>query len=113
MSKFILAKFKSDWADEFDVHGFKVMTEEQYKVWLKELNAVRWPQEMYFGTNEAFEFNSLDEYQECIEIQLIDENEYIALKKLFDTKYNNEVDFTWGNFIDPSEYYEFDEDDDF
>ena len=31
---YVLVKFESDWADEYDVYGFKVFTEEQYKHWL-------------------------------------------------------------------------------
>jgi hypothetical protein len=101
MKRQYLVKFQADYADEFDVYGFTVMTENQYIQFRNDLEKVEWPSENYFGTNEAIVFQSLKDYENAIEVIEIDEKEYQVLEKLFGGGY---MGVSFGSFIDPGEY---------
>lgn len=106
---YILAKFDDNYADEFDVHGFMVMDQEYYNQFVKDLPKIKFPNEIWFGTNEGITFQSLDEYKKAFTFQEIDENEYLVLKKLFGNTYSDTIRFS--HFLQ-IEYYD-DEDDDY
>jgi hypothetical protein len=59
MSEFKVVKFKTDYADEFDVEGVRIFTNKQWKEWQEGMKAdLEFPYEWYFGSNEVIEFNS-------------------------------------------------------
>jgi len=63
-----LIKFEKDYADEFDVVGYRVMTNTELKQYLLAAEKASYPKEMYFGTNEAVEFHSFDDFVNSLEI---------------------------------------------
>lgn len=103
--KMVLVKFDSNYADEFDVRGFVVMTATEWdrhkvlaeKVFVKKANVpLSEPDQkysrrneqarrvaVYFGTNEAIVYANFKEYLSSFEVVELDEYEYATLKKLF------------------------------
>jgi hypothetical protein len=79
---FHLAIFKKDWADEFDVYGFKVLTdlELQYIESLRNNDT-----EVYFGfgSNESWDDVPVSELVGDLNISEITEQEYNSLVKQF------------------------------
>lgn len=57
-----LIKLSSCWADEFDVCGFAVYSDDKYNKWLKLVDMVEFPVEWYFGTNEALEWETKEDF---------------------------------------------------
>jgi hypothetical protein len=79
-----LVIFEADWADEFDMHGFEVMNDEDLKAFNYGIDNADYPVESGFGTNESFIWESSDEVRQAFTITEIDENEVAVLEKLFD-----------------------------
>jgi hypothetical protein len=79
-------KFDSNYADEFDLSGFIVMTGIEWELH-KQAAQKRFTEEgaieKYFGTNEALIFEGFDEYLRCFKVKEISEEEYQLLLKLF------------------------------
>lgn len=73
-----LIQFSRDWADEFNVDGFKVVDTMAEAAEYKQHFAK--PRTYYFGTNEGWEDEILDE---SITITEITDDEAELLKKLF------------------------------
>jgi hypothetical protein len=86
-----------DWADEFNVYGFQLLTEkdnEAYKKFIEEnpeflTKEIEWS----FGTNEGFEDFQMKE----LEYSEITEEEFLALCKIFRLRYR--FDATKGQFL--------------
>lgn len=84
--KYVLVKFSDNWADEFDVNGFFV---SPLKDWEKTIQTMKsefeknGSKEYSFGTNESLEYESYDDYAQCITVVELTETEYLTLKKFF------------------------------
>jgi hypothetical protein len=81
----LLVELSMDWADEFTVNGFRVMTESQ---WEDHKRLVRKKKEdshieVYFGTNEALEWEGAEEYIDSFSITEITDEEADVLKRFF------------------------------
>ena len=62
MNKFLLVILDTCWADEFDVNGLWVTTQDEYNEFLEQLDKVNFHgQEIYFGTNEWVEYESKED----------------------------------------------------
>lgn len=75
---FHLAKFEKCWSDEFEVYGFKVLTdlELQYIESLRDNDTeITW----YFGTNEGWDSTPVSEFVDDLEISKISEELYESL----------------------------------
>lgn len=88
-----LAKFESDWADEFSVYGFAVFSNAKMTKWnaFVEENGTKnisWS----FGTNEGFEGISLEEFASSFEFIEIEKDQADAIQSLFGKD--------WGHFPD-------------
>ncbi len=96
----LLIKFKANYADEFDVYGFEVMTLKEwsgFKEAVKQVFESRDEVEIYFGTNEAIEFTSYDNVMSSFKVTEIDNYEARTFQKHF------QGDFGWipiGHFLD-------------
>jgi hypothetical protein len=85
----LLVKFKGDYGDEFDCQEFAVFdSQENYDRWINgytkyfsENNGST--AEVYFGTNEYLEFNSLDDLMSQLEIHEITDEEADIFTKYF------------------------------
>lgn len=81
-----LIKFSGNWADEFDLYGFSVMTDAG---WNEVLNILKNAdqsieiEEVYFGTNEAMDWNCAADFLQDLEVISISEKEAEILKRLF------------------------------
>lgn len=108
MKQMLLVKFSSNYADEFDVDGFKIMSEEDWEKHVraatnafdnqpeaskrnKLFGASKEPVELYFGTNEALEFNDLKEYLGAFVVTKLSSTEHKTLEKLFPSGENGMI----------------------
>lgn len=102
MEEKLLIKFNSDWADEFDVSGFMVIS---FKDWQNHITNVAKQFlstseiEVYFGTNESMTYESLLNYINKFTITPINSEEFLVLKKLFGVKldHNDNEYISFGN----------------
>ena len=81
----LLVKYDSNWADEMDIDGFKVLTNEQWKKYQKGFEK-HFKEECYsycVGTNEEIEYNDFDEFRNDFKVSEITDEEAAVLKKLF------------------------------
>jgi hypothetical protein len=74
---------EKNWADEFDTHGFMVVTDKQWDYYQKVVNALEYPQEVCFGSNECHEFNSPNDFFRSIKVVEITKEESDILIRLF------------------------------
>lgn len=82
--RYILVKFNDNWADEMDIDGFKVMTEERHKKALASLDGPEtFPFEAYFGTNESNLYEDKDQFLRNFEFIPVDESFALELKQHF------------------------------
>jgi hypothetical protein len=72
-----------NWADEFDVYGFHIFSDEDWKEYLSFLDDITYPRERYFGTNESVEFSSKEEYLQQLRITDISKDEEVVLRRFF------------------------------
>lgn len=101
MSKYILAKADVDWADEFSCVCFEVSTKDAWEAYAEEVKKAFAKTsrgvEIYFGTNEAMEIDSADEWFRNIKTQEITEDEANFLRKAFAPSYTKKgAPFSWG-----------------
>ncbi len=89
MSK-VLISFSKDWADEFDVYGFKVY---DWVEWYRLETALRvigdkyigW----YFGTNEGWDDDTINMHLDDFDITDLSDTDAMVLKNLFDNEFGN------------------------
>lgn len=92
-----VAKFCADYADEFNVYGIRLFTEESFDRFMDQVQQMSFDgREFYFGTNEFVEFSSSEEYLNAIDLEKVTEEEYELFKRVFGGS-------TFGHFIDPTE----------
>ncbi len=70
--EYAFVKLETTWADEFEIHGFLIAPKKEFDADLKLLKDY-FPKnrEVYFGTNEAIDFESYDDLMACLEIKTI------------------------------------------
>lgn len=107
MKKYYLAKYKINYADEFDVYGMKLYTQEEldlFKVYQQKILSLEKEEKLwfnlledgiYFGTNEELRFNNIDEVISSIKIQEITEDEYDILTRLGLSSFGNQSIFNF------------------
>ncbi len=80
-----LVKFSADWADEFQCEELCLMTQEYFDQWynsLKECFNGDADREFYFGTNEFFNYSSIEEvFNDIVVTAVSDEVEQDTLTK--------------------------------
>ena len=93
--EYVLVRFESDWGDEFDVYGFEIMTKKSYEKYISELRE-KWEDgitvECYFGTNEGFTWENIEDYTNCLTVTDINKEEYNIIKRLFSKHYGHNPD---------------------
>ena len=90
----ILIKFEADYADESDVYGFRIMSEEEWESLKNKIENLHYPLEFYFGTNEAMEFNSSQDIMESFTTTQLTSQDSECLFKHF-KNYTDKVKFGW------------------
>jgi hypothetical protein len=86
--KHFLVKEDSNYADEFDLQGFKLFeaeSEEDLKstILLRVLDGGEFPLDKYFGTNEVIEIEDEEALWNMLDITEISKTDYDILLKLF------------------------------
>jgi len=77
-----LIKLTKNWADEFDVYGSRIMTEEKWNKIVKLAENYfnqRSELEDYFGTNEAITFRSFEDWKSAFSVMDITVKESVIL----------------------------------
>lgn len=80
----VLVKYDSNWADEMDVSGFRIFTEEEYKNWKlgwKEHFEEEEEYTYYVGTNEEIPYDDLEELMRDFEVSEITEEEAATISR--------------------------------
>ena len=87
--KYFIVFFSADYADEFDIQGFRVEKAESKKSILDSLvhPKTKFPYERYFGTNEAIEYNDKKDFLSNFDIKEIKEEEYKVISKVICNEY--------------------------
>ena len=120
MSKYVKLETSYDYADEFDVPGYTVVTStrwEQMKIRLIEYFAKRptpknrWEHvvEIYFGTNEALSFSSAEEVINGVSITPVNEEQYKVLSQLGMTGFGLSVEEIVDRICEDDDYEDDDE----
>lgn len=80
--KIFILQWECDWADEFDVHGLELVTEEQWNWTNKLFDSVVYPCEKYFGTNEAIIFESKEDILRNVIVIEVTKEEIPTFRKI-------------------------------
>lgn len=91
----ILFKWEKDWADEFDMTGFRVISENIWNAFQTAAKKMEYPQEFYFGTNEEYTFDNINQLMNGIKTIEITDEEAEVIKKCFAPSYGNSINFGW------------------
>ena len=82
--KYVMIKFKDDWADEIDIHSLWVTTGNNLNEFIntvkENMNKII-GMEHYCGTNEALEYSDEDEFWRCFTFKAVSEQFYMDFKK--------------------------------
>lgn len=92
----VLIKWNKDWSDEFSLTGFTVLSEKLWKGFQRALELISYPQEMYFGTNEFYDFCDKEEIMRGITtVENLSNQDIKKLENIFSKSYNNRIEFGW------------------
>lgn len=89
MTQRYLVKYKSDWADEMDIYGLRLLTEEDKTDIERLIRNNNYPLTHYVGTNEEIEYHSFEELKPRYIWTPITEDEYKTLHKLIGSDYGH------------------------
>ena len=81
---YVLLKWDSNWADEMDVEGFKIVSKSQFEEWSERMKERR-GFNICIGTNEDIEYSNGRELLSEIKVKPISEDEANVIKKFFGT----------------------------
>lgn len=84
MTQYVLLTYDDNYADEFNIHGLRVITKEQYEKSLKELDLYFEKYESYywyFGTNEAMEYHCAESLLGAYDVVDLTEEQYLFYKQ--------------------------------
>ena len=98
--RYLLVKFSGNWADEMDIDGFWIATQEQWEKyqrqwheWFSNGDSFEW----YIGTNESIEFEDYDDFMSYFDAEEISMNDATILQRHFRIQFGFVPDF-------PSDY---------
>jgi len=92
----VLLKWEKDWADEFDMTGFRVLSDKIWGAFQIAVEKMEYPQDMYFGTNEEYVFENASAIMSGIKTLEINDEDIKVLKKLFKPGWNSAaISFGW------------------
>jgi len=82
---YVAVKFESDWSDEFDVYGMKVITKGEYGIYLSNIakqftdnGSFEWG----FGSNQSFTWETLQEFMTTLKIVELTEKQANTLREV-------------------------------
>ena len=81
MARYI-AIFTDNHGEEFDLHGFKIMTEKEIADFEDIASSITWPFE-YYANSESLYYSNGEDFLSRIEFKEISKDEYDILNKIF------------------------------
>ncbi len=105
MKKYIV-KSSFNWADEIDLTGFDLFTEDELKDTKKALKNLSLEVKGYIGTNEDIDIEASDVLEELDCAKEISDGEYAFLKSLFSDHYGKTLCNMFFNSCDYDDYLE-------
>ena len=99
--KYFLAQFSDNWADEMDIEGFVLLTEEEKDETVKGMRInfdecnTKWGYEIGFGTNQGKSYKTFDEVLKQVGIKEVTKEEYDTLIKFFPYGHGNPGPLVW------------------
>lgn len=106
--KYKIVKVNTNWADEMDVTGFVIYTEENYNKLVNEVKKfLLTAKEIYIGTNESIEISDLNDWRHMTGAFDISEEQVKLLLKLFggSIKHKEIVSYGTGSTIASLEFF--------
>lgn len=83
-----LIKYNDDYADEFDVSGFRIV--ENIHSWNNEIDNLSEDNKSYcFGSDEVIEYDSAEDFCNALKITKISDEQYDTIHKLFGESYGH------------------------
>lgn len=110
-----LAIFTDNHGEEFDVHGFKIMTMKEVSVFEEIANNITW-EFSYYANNESLNYSNGDEFLSRIEFKEITKDEYDSIEKIFGGEFGTFINEDYLKTVlegDEESRYNDDEDDDY
>lgn len=83
----VLVKIDTDWADEFTVRGYEIMTLAEWQEIKSFAAKVKWPKEIYYGSNEYYTIDSVEDFNQAVKATPISEGEAATLTRLLGKHY--------------------------
>jgi len=74
MSEYVIARFNSNWADEFGIESYSILEKPEFEKLKAYLKTIKTPITKCFGTNEEIEFENGQEVLDSIELEDISED---------------------------------------
>jgi hypothetical protein len=105
-----LAIFTDNHGEEFDVHGFKLMTEKEVSRFEDLATSITWDF-AYYANNESLNYSNGEDFLSRIDFREISKDEYEALEKIFDGEFGTFVSEEYLKSILDGESEDEDEDD--
>lgn len=99
---FYMIKFQHDWADEHNVYGIKMCDALGLEEVMTAAEEAEYPCEKGFGTNQWFEWSSLDEWKRGIKVIELSWHDYSVICNAFgfEPLHGGE----WGSITIPGEW---------
>jgi hypothetical protein len=111
--RYYLYKFEDNWADEMDVQGFAVLTEDEKDMAVAQIKrSYKNGGTICFGTNEDNHYNNLTEVMDCVEFEEISQSQYNTLMNLFGQSFGELGPLDIYDLDGDNDDYDEDEDDD-
>ena len=83
-----LVKLTDNWADEMDIEGFSIMSDEEFVQWMTTVSLVAdkidegHSFEWYIGTNEWIDWENSNDFKDAFYCEVITDEEANILKRL-------------------------------
>lgn len=85
---YYLCLYDSNYADEFDVEGFSLFNEEEYKIYTETIEQLDFNDfDIYFGTNEYQIISGVDDLKHSLDWKKISEDEYNVIHEIVGSEY--------------------------
>jgi hypothetical protein len=111
-----LAIFTDNHGEEFDVHGFKIMTEKEVNKFEEIASSITWDFE-YHANTESLVYSNGDDFLSRIEFKEITKDEYEVINKVFGGEFGTFISEDYlQNILDgeeESDEDDYDDDDDY
>jgi len=107
-----LAIFQDNHGEEFDVHGFKIMTEKEVNKFEELASSITWDFSFH-ANSESLNYSNGEDFLSRIEFREITKDDFDAFEKVFDGEFGTFIGEEYLQTILNGEINEIDEDEDY